>query len=96
MTSNSAARRRSPIGQLFAMALDGDQRATRVLHALADDDSTATDPDALEARRALQALRPSPLEMRPDGGGVEELQRVWATGYVDQLLARYRDERRPS
>jgi hypothetical protein len=92
MTSTPAGGPRSPISQLFAAALDGDHRATRVLRALADDDTTASPVDELEARRALRALHQLDADTAIEDGGVEELRRVWATGYVDQLLARYRDE----
>jgi hypothetical protein len=83
---------RSPISQLFAAALDGDARATRVLRVLADDDTTASDADALHADRALRALDRSGLNLAAGWAAAEEQRRVWATGYVDQLLARYRDE----
>lgn len=86
MTSNAPAQARSPISQLFAAALDGDQRATRVLQALADEDSTATLEDAVDAEDALRALgRPVPDNLGEKHGTgedvkTEELGRVWATG----------------
>jgi hypothetical protein len=92
MTSKPAGGSRSPVSQLFAAALDGDPRATRVLRALADDDTTASDADASQADRALRALDRSGLNPPAGWAAAEEQRRVWATGYVDQLLARYGDE----
>jgi hypothetical protein len=93
MTTNSSGGSRSPVGQLFAAALDGDPRASRVLRALADDDTTASDTDASQADRALRALDRSGLNLAAGWAAAQEQRRVWATGYVDQLLARYRDEK---
>ena len=92
-----SAPRRHPAGRLFAAALDGDQRAVRVLRALADDHTTASDTDASQADRALLALdRPGLNPCGRVGRGRGPASGVWATGYVDQLLARYRDEKQPA
>lgn len=90
MSTHPASGSRSLISRLFAAALDGDQQAATTLRALADT-TTAPEAEALEAARALHALDHRDLQVPGEWVDAEEQARVWATGYVDQLLARYRD-----
>lgn len=93
MTNNPATGSRSLISQLFAAALDGDHDAGEALAALAEDRSAPRDGarEAASAARELERVGACPIsdELAPGAFG-----RVWAVGYVDQLVARFRDETR--
>ncbi|NYD39867.1 hypothetical protein [Actinomycetospora corticicola] len=77
----------APIGEEFRRALEGDEYATRALHALAylSDDGRLSEV----ACRALRALGGP----RQDGRRPWEADRVdqpWVCAVVDQLLKHYR------